>query len=365
MVEIMEKICITMFDRDIQYSEALGSYLSNYHDYFSISILTDTTDLAVVSKEADIILMNEDIYKEREHKKLKGKLIFLTEKNDQYNDLDPDTIPDKIFKYMKAEMIANEIKYIYGRRTGNQLINNCYTGASLLGFYGTCGGVGKSVVSITCARLLALSGKKVLYLNYETIASTKAYFTNSDESKRNISDFIYYLFNKNQDNIASLISNFVFKDEFGVECFYSCSGINEVRKLTFEDNYFFLKSIQEKSGYEYIVIDFSNVSEPLYYKLLAICHKIFEVSDSSPISKLKKAEFREYLEYQDEKVIFPTNISIINKTSQIEQTDENTFVIQYDPESFIDRNGTCEIKINGLFGMGVKKIADFTISGIK
>lgn len=364
MVVHMEKISIGIMGSDNRYSIALGTYLSNYNSCFSVSLFSKNDDLICKSENTDIILISEDLYK-KEYRKLRNKLIYLSETRKENHESNKDAVPDCIFKYMKAEKIANEIKYIFGMRSGNESFQNHYNGASVLGFYGACGGVGKTVIAIACARILALAGKKVMYLNYESIASAKAYFDDCRQPNRNISDFVYYLFNKNLKNISSLVGSFAFKDEYGVECFYPPCGINEVKKLTFEENLQLIKTIQEKSGYDYVCIDFSDICDDSNYKLLALCKKIFNVSDTSAVSRSKNTELNIYLEYQKEKIMFPENLSIINKSTEYEKADDGCFIIRYDPESFVNHGGICEIRINGLFGMGIKNITDYIISSDK
>lgn len=343
----MEKLNLIIWDRDSCYSKALGTYITNNEELFLVKVLHDKESLMEYSRQetGDIFLLNDAVI--NDINVTNGVVIYLVEKPEEYKY--EDTLIGKIYKYKVADEIIQAIKYYYEALSGNQVQNRSYEG-KLIGFFSPIGGSGKTVISLGTARVLASYGKKVLYLNLESIPSSGFFFLEKEATK-NLTDFLYYLFIKEDKKIVKLIHQFIKHDEWGVDCFSPQSSYNDLMYLTNDEIHYFLSTICNETDYEYICMDTSSVLNEKNITICSMCNKIFNISTQSKISEHKQQIFNHYCKVSSKLDFYNSSIKVFNRCDHNED-ETNYYTIGEDAHL---KKG---INLNGVFGDGIKKLVE-------
>ena len=352
----MKKLYLVICDKDKSYMNALGEYIANYEPLFKIITFSDYGQLNTYLKEKTdlhILLMNEhfmDTFQNTRHIS-----IMLSE------SVPPEKLEErdsgyKIYKYMPVGKIIEEIKYIYSKASEEALPTCISNNTRLIGFFSPSGGAGTTSIAVAVSRFIGLRDKKTLYFNLEGIPSSEAFFNCGSEKGKNLSDFLYYLFIREESNIASLIRSFIFTDKWNVDCFYPQSNYKDLLQLTNEEIKYLLKLFTEKTDYEYICIDFSSTIHEKEF-IFSLCTKNFIIIPDSVSGWLK---YKIYNQSVTDNGAVESSTLVINRCEDEEKTGLS---IANDPESFNEKSGCLHISLEGEFGKGAKRIADSIVCG--
>ncbi|HYE69370.1 MAG TPA: hypothetical protein VEA58_12205 [Anaerovoracaceae bacterium] len=372
-------------EKDLEYGRALSRAVSNLHNEFEITIV----DLGALGKaksfgriayqEYDLILIGgcPDGTAEKISSKISNcsKVVILTDYSVE-NLLKQSENNENhywyLYKYENINNLVADLNYLIAFITGKKsLMRKTFT-PELICFYSVSGGAGKTVIALGTSRELSrYHDKRVLYLNFEEIPATELYLKNNKEN-RNIGDFLYFLFEKNNVNLCSHPEGFTSHDEFGVETFYPTKGRNDLNHLTQEELICFLKLISDSCRYDYITMDLRNdLSEETLF-LLNQCGRIILIQNDDPVSKYKNSKFLAYLSERTTFNFKDRIILAINKVYGLESEMDNSkdfnlyhsksITIEKDDNSFRYTLSHLDIDLNHAFGIGIKKIADEILS---
>lgn len=342
----MNKLNLIIWDTDTCYSRALGTYITNSEDLFLVSVIDDKESLmACINQEAgDIFLVSDSVI--NDIKMTNGVLIYLIDRvKDEENE---DELAGKIFKYKEADEIVKAIKYHYEALSGFKIESKNRTG-KLIGFFSPAGGTGKTLIALGICRVLASYGKKVLYLNLESIPSSNAFFS-EDEASKSLSDFLYYLFIKEDLQIIKGMRQFICRDEWGVHCFVPQSSYNDLMNLTSEEMQCFIDTMCTQTDYDYICVDTSSVLTEKNILVHSMCSKIFNITTPSMMVQLKQDIWQDYCKGSSKLDFYHKSIQVINRCNG--KLEKDTYCIEE------DRHLVNGFYLNGVFGEGLKKIVE-------
>lgn len=351
----MKKLDLIIMDEDYAYGSALGEYITNHSTIFYVKVYSDIQTLKKELKEeigVDIILLSENMIEHLGEVTDCLKIILL--ENNKMIDITPCAVD----KYLSADRVVEEIKLIYGQTTGKEIPKN-HESTKLLGFFSPSGGTGKTVASIAVARYLSSSHKKVLYLNFEDIPSTNAFFLLEDRRK-NLSDFLYYFFTKEEMNLASLIKGFVSKDRWQVDFFNPQKNYNDLLQLSADEVKHLLDSFCQSSDYDYICVDLSCSLSPINLLILTMCYKRFNIINDNLTSRHKLNMLNDFCNSSEGAEFLDSSTLVINQC-QSKVKDDSEFTIDDDPMSFRYENGLCQIALDGKFGKGIYRIVEYIL----
>jgi len=230
------------------------------------------------------------------------------------------------------------------------------------------GGTGKTCAALGISRELSrFNDKKVIYIRFEEMPATELFIGNHPQN-RNIGDYLYYLFEKNNLSLCSRPAGFTSADHYGVETFYPTKGRNDLSYLTQQELIHFLKILSDSCRYDYITLDLkSDLSEDTLF-LANLCGKIILLQNDDPVSELKTRKLISYLAQKDfdglkERVILAVNRSLGSEHDNRDYGDVfysqiKKIYIEKDENSFHSSSGHMDIDINHAFGVGIKKITD-------
>lgn len=372
-------------EKDLEYGRALSRAVSNLHNEFEITIMNlgsngkAKLDGRIVYHEYDLILLGgcPDGTAETIRNKISNssRIVILTEyivENLLKQSENEENHFWYVYKYVNVNHIISDLNYLIGFITGKKSLMRKALAPNLICFYSVSGGAGKTTIALGTSRELSrYHDKKVLYLSFEEIPATELYIKNNVES-RNIGDYLYFLLEKNNENLCSHPEGFTSHDEFGVETFYPTKGRNDLNYLTPEELIYFLKLISDSCRYDYITIDLrSDLSEETLF-LLNQCCKIILIQNDDPVSKFKNRKFLAYLsercsfKYKD-RIILAVNKayghgSEMENNEDFSMHDLKSISIEKDENSFRYALNHLDIDINHAFGIGIKKIADEILS---
>jgi MinD-like ATPase involved in chromosome partitioning or flagellar assembly len=226
--------------------------------------------------------------------------------------------------------------------------------------------------------------KKILYLSFEELPATELYIT-FGSGCRKISEFLYYLFEKKDDEICSHLEGFTTTDHFGVGFFCPSRGRNDLRSLTKDDLAYFVKYLTDSCRYDYILIDFNHDLSPETWQMLTYCTRLVMVHKNDPVSIQKHRKLADFLRkgavpIAEETLINVRNFNdggsqihetIRNRTGQgnfeneseyVDGNDssciQNLIVIDADENSFSYHGEQLNIDISQTFGIGIKHLAE-------
>lgn len=381
----MSSIRVLLADNDKEYGNALAKAISNLHHEFEIVLTNlekygaDDDKNHVSFDDFDLILIGgyPDIIAENLKTRIRNKnkvVILIDYKTENIMEQSYHKKNDfwQIYKYVNISDMAADLNYLIGFITGEKryLRNNSVT--HTIGFYSISGGVGKTVVSIGASRELSrYHDKKVLYISFEEIPATELFF-NSNSKNRNMGDYLYYLLEKQNENICTHINGFAVSDEFGVDTFYPSSGRNDLTLLTKEELACFIKTISDSGGYDYLVFDLNcDLSEETLF-LMNHCNHIILIQSENPVSQYKNKKLTAYLKKMNSMNLADDMICVVNQMNYFdcgmnEEEERNSIhpkkiYIEKD-ESILRFTGNYfEMNINHSFGLGIKKIVDEVLS---
>ncbi|MGI6748586.1 MAG: AAA family ATPase [Anaerovoracaceae bacterium] len=273
-----------------------------------------------------------------------------------------------LYKYTRLSVLLSDLSFLLTFITGKKYYTRNHVAPNIIGFFSASGGVGKTSIAIATARELSrFHDKKVLYLSFEDISATELYFRTNLVS-RNISDYLYFLLEKQENNLSGRLESFVSNDSYGVETFSPSGSINDLRYLNNEELIIFLESIYESNRYDFIIVDLNCDLTECTQLLLEQCKKIVLIQSDRPVSSYKNEKLITSMESlgiikSAEILIFVINMRTGIDSEIDNYEDGNTkkhrqIYIEDDKASFCLINSSMEISIDHSFGIGVKRIAD-------
>lgn len=377
---------LLLVDRDPEYGRALSRAISNLYHEFEITIIqldpqgTSEMENRIDFQSYDLILIGG--YPEETAAVIAGEI---TKKSGSAEDrivilaeYDVESLVRQsentakrfwyIYKYENVGEIISNLSYLIGAVTGRRSLLKKSTAPVMIGFYGVCGGTGRTSVAFGTSRELSrYHDKKVLYLSFEEIPSI-GMFMQSNLERRKIGDYLYYLLEKQDESLCGHPEGFTVSDEFGVEVFYPSKGRNDLNELTQEELILFFKVISDSCRYDYIILDLnSDLAEKTLY-LMSLCSKIIMIQSDDPVSAFRTQKFISYMDQLTDSKWKDRAILAVNKANSLESVMEEGDVsysdglkrihIEKDDNSFRFTANHLDIDISHVFGIGVKKIAD-------
>lgn len=373
----MDKITLLLLhdEENKEYSVALGKAISNLHNDFDLTISMCNSnqkdfDLILICGWSETDLENPSTTQETNLFQYPNYKIYLSE--EPVDRTPQDQVPRNLFKYSRVQELVSDLRYAYSILTGKKKMIKTPINSKLLGFYSICGGSGKTAVCISVAHELAkYYDKKVLYLSLEEIEATTYYLDTDEGQKRNISDFLYYLFNNKNQNICTFIENFTFSTQYGVEAFYPSKGINELTTLTNDELFYFIDFLGNCKRYDYILMDLSNTLNTQTLELIDSSCKTLIIEKEDFVSVEKNKKLMNYFnhtkneKFNDCLMQVRNMVGVSNENREIvhnkggaeeEQITSNLLQIQFDRNSFLQKESRMEILMDNEFGMGIKEV---------
>lgn len=278
------KIKVVILDSDAQYLERLGATFGMKYvqklQLFSCTSLKKALEI-INEKRVDILLATEDF--DVDYKALPKRCGFgyLVE------DHDTESINDQfvVCKFQKAEQIYKQILGLYSEHSSSITgrVTNGENG-NLVIFESPCGGVGTSSMASAFALNLAMTGRKVLYLNLEKFGTADNFF--SAEGTLGMSDIVYALKSR-KANLPMKLESCLKQDPCGVYFISGSAVALDNMELKHEEIWELIEAINMSSDFEYIILDTDFSLEKDAVKLIQKSNALIMVSDGSEPANTK------------------------------------------------------------------------------
>jgi GTPase SAR1 family protein len=362
------KIRIVILINEEEYGVKIGEYLASINSNFDIFVIQNYFD----SKEIELILSEQDIAIIDDEnnisnylkisKETKLKFIFLTENIEKLKIFNSENFII-LRKYDSVKNIIQEIEYLNVLAKGSIAIIPKRQNVKIYVITSGAGGTGKSSIAISLSRDLSKRLlKKVLYLNMESIQIYDSYFTDMEKGKRNISDFLYYLFKKSdEEKRISSTKSFIFVDSFGVNTFYPSGDQNQFSDLNLDEIKFVFDKICETNEFEFIVVDLGVENLEILYFLYNYSNNLLLIYDKSNFTQNKNNKLKDILIKKGSENLSEKIIKIVNKKDLNDFAEEGSLIIEYDPSSFRLLEYKIDISYHGNFFVGIRGITDYLI----
>src|SRR5665647_191315 len=260
----MTRINLVIADIDEMYLDNLAGFMFNkYYSTFKIKTFSSRDLFIEFLKEKkwnspDLILLGDEFSTDEEIQKLIGTdSLGLIGIGVQYV---PTQNPDMLYieKYQSAETITEEIVEYYTSLNPvyKSSENNERSYSKVISMFSSCGGVGKSTIAVNLANQLSSFGKRVLYLDLQSLNTTFLYY--GDTNKKFDMNFTNLIFSikENSTDIKNMITNIVVKDDQTNVFFIPPPYFSlEIDELTAEDYEDIIHELKVSNIVDYIVID--------------------------------------------------------------------------------------------------------------
>lgn len=248
----MKKLKVIIADNDKDYCQRLFSALERKYSNLDLTLAdSDVFGKLVQKRVYDIALIDASVYSDDINlKNVKLPLALLDEDIDESIKL-ANKFGKYVLKYQHIETMYKKMIGYYSELGKDSLLDSGDGCSQMICCYSPAGGVGKTVISCAIAETIANRGNKVLYLNFEDVASYGLLF--GAEAGKGLDEIIYQL--DKGINMPMKIRSLVKKSRSGVMYFDMFTNIMDVTEITNEKMSVLLDVIMTSGVCEYIVID--------------------------------------------------------------------------------------------------------------
>lgn len=327
----MNKINIVIYDKDLDYVEALVELLNKYYyKYIKVIGITNSKDLKKLQSTAykiDILIINESLIKESEATRYVKTVISLSE-TENTNDLEAR----RLYKYQNGQAIYNAISKIYTTVNKNAILGQDNYTTKVITFFSPIGGIGTSTISVALASKLTKEGKKVICINMEQISSMGVFF-DVRKNQKNLSDLLYSSDSEDKLN-EELLGEVINKDQNNIYYINPVNSILDFEELNGQEIVNIIKAIKEKLDFDYIIIDLGSKIDNLSNVVLENSDKAMLLIGQGNIAILKAEETLKQFDRLDNINLlvnkFDRELGLITSEEFIKMRKPIYFTINYD-----------------------------------
>lgn len=285
----MVELKLIIADHDLGYINAMTKYLSSWGKRkFHMVSFTNPVLLKeyLTTNQGDILLISPDWIEDDMALSSVQVTVLLND-----SDRLPGALSNypSINKYQPGDVLGKQLIRIFSEHSDDEMIvTHTPSSTSLIGIYSPAGGVGKTTLAVTMARLLAKCQIPTLLLSLEDLASYGAML--QDDLSYHFSDILYFVKQKHKNLMLKVEGLKSIDEPTGLHYFSPVSCYQDMQEVTIEEWVRFITYIKEHSGYERIVLDFDSSLGHRNIKLLGLCEQLMVLANEQPVSiyKVKK-----------------------------------------------------------------------------
>ncbi len=269
--------------------------------------------------KADIILVDEQFGVDLKELTKYGKTACLC---DVASEEKGDGIR-QIAKYKKPDLIFKDILDLYAESGKRQrTFRGKKSSGQMVLVTGFSGGTGASTFAAALARKYASYGKRTLYLNLETVGSSRDFFSGTGNYR--FEDVIFALKSRRADVRLKMESS-VRQDKCGVFYFEPCDTAMYMLELTHGDMIKILDVVSETGSYDFVVVDMNFKLSGECLEILDRMDRIVLVEDGSETANSKFQRTMEALlvmEEQENRIVTDRMCVLYNRFSSSKSSSE-------------------------------------------
>lgn len=313
----MIKIKVAILDEEDGYLKRITEFFgSQYGDRLESYAFTNQTALFsfLHNHKVDVLLASDRC--ELDVKSINEKMAFAY----LVNSTSIQKVNDKraICKYQKADLFYKDILALYSENPANVIgLRSDREGETMfLAVFSAAGGNGASTIAAACCMNLASRGKRVLYLNLESMTSSRTYF--QSDGNFSISDIVFAIKSK-KGNLSLRIESSVKEDSSGVFFFDDGKTPLDVSELTTDDIVVLFDELRFSKSFDYVLIDAPLQFQGKFFEVMRYAHTILLVTDGSLVANSKLQRIHEAIAIVEQR----ENVSLLNKIFLVGNKFEN------------------------------------------
>lgn len=294
----MKKITILIADSDQGYLKQLTSYLVNNHPRFDVVSFGKKDGLVSYLEKhreiIDVVLLDENMKcLETDACNASTKLLLVENIGSSNNGY------QEIRKYQKLSILVNSIVLEYGKATGtSDALSKGAKKTRCIGVYSPVGGCGKTTLSILVAHALGVQQRKVFYLNYEHVDSTREILPR--KAQISFSDLLLMIHSGEQGLGLRLLSGVHTSQDLSFYYINPSDSSLELNEIPIEEQRSLLSDVIDMAQFDDIIVDFDSELNGDKISLLQLCDRIIIPFVPSPVSMSKFLRFFKELSLHEE-----------------------------------------------------------------
>lgn len=279
-------------DPEAPYADAFREYVNLKKSHlFQVRMCTEQEQLGEVlsSEEIEILLISAkwyEVFKDF----IRNECVILLSEGSLPKEL--GRFP-AVYKYQSVESILREIMYYYSEQDDEEYYTQIPRDNKVIGIYSPSEGVRKNKFALTLGQILA-EERNVLYLNLEECSGLSEILGGS---QWNLSDMIYYL-RQNKTSFLYRLNSMVRRLDH-LDYIPPCESYMDFCQITVEEWKRLLHLIRTQSTYDYIVLDFGNMTGH-ETDLLRQCSGIYVPVGQDMISQGRVSQWEGHIRISDD-----------------------------------------------------------------
>ncbi len=291
------KIKWGLIDSDERFINNFKNYIQTYHnfeiDFYVFKSASDFEQYEHVG-QMDILMIAEQMLSEVEVPEGKMTKIILTLSSSVKAGQSDYSF---INRFNSSKEVIEQTLNIYYENNRMAIVEESNSRPSeIRAFYSPIGGSGKTVLSIVYAKLLAKSGKKVLYLTFDQYCDLDLLIERSNNF-----DLTYLLASYGEGvELADEVEKIKVEDKkTGLEFIKAPAMYKDMIELEASDDPYwnwFVSALVEMEKYEIIIIDIPTDLNDKHMDILDIASSLYVVTNNGTIEKSKTLRFNDQLQ---------------------------------------------------------------------
>lgn len=279
-------------DSDSHYTERFINVVQErLEQEFSLYVYENIQQLKelLAGKTAEIVLISQFLYEHLKKEELSriNHLFLLCE--------EPSGKSNEICRYQAADAILRQVFQTYAEHTEQLPANQTATSQNIhfIGIYTPIGRCLQTTFAVTLGQLLA-KNHRTLYLNFEGFSGLRRVF--QDTPDYNMMDFVYF-YDCAREKFLYRLEHMV-QTMNGLDFISPFESYMELASITGAKWKEIFHYLEEKSPYEYIILDLSEQMNGLL-DILRLCEKVYTITKDDGFALAKMEQYEQMLRGMD------------------------------------------------------------------
>ncbi len=300
---------LAIADEEEEYAHRLMEYLSGKNAFLFQAMAFSREDSLCDYADANpiaILLLSENMISERTMKIKAEKRIIVREKRENGHVGEPS-----VYKYQAADSLLKEVMSLYDAENAVLGETALWRGRRrIIGIYSPMGGTNKTAFALALAQLYARE-RAVLYINLEGFSGLSRMI--GEEFTAGLSDFLYYVRQKNADPLGKLSLLTVSRQNLDI--LPPADSPEDLRSISAGKWIELFGKIMSASSYEVMILDLGCEIDDIAL-IAGYCSSFYVPVRDDPVSAVQAEEFAAYLKAHGSPELAPRFLHLPRPTAE-------------------------------------------------
>jgi cellulose biosynthesis protein BcsQ len=269
----MSRIQLLWLDEDIMYAENMMAFIrsTEFADKLQVKLFTKleyVEKLLESDKEPYVLLISESFLPYWKGSQTSVLVLHLSNSLSMSAETKEEAI-QSVYRFQPLHQLLTRVLAYYGE-TNQASMAPSKKGTQVISLYSSVGNSGKTATSLHLAKQLAFRGKRVFYLNLESLSSVSQFLPGGDQQY--FSQILYYLRSSPALLGPKLELLKSYDPSSGLDFLTPCNHIREAQEMSGEDIRLLVEALVGFKSYDYVILD---LESSLHFRIM----KALEISD--------------------------------------------------------------------------------------